>query len=69
MLYCLNEMRKDEKTKAFIEEVIKIYKKYGLSISHEDSHGAFFIEKYNESELNNNAEWLRAAEERFYEPR
>jgi hypothetical protein len=42
---------------AFLEEVIAVSKKHGLSISHEDRHGAFEIEKFSES----NASWLRAA--------
>lgn len=32
----------------FINEVVTIMKKYNLSISHEDSHGAFMIENYDE---------------------
>jgi len=42
---------------AFIEEIIEISKKHGLSISHEDTYGAFTVEKYSED----NAEWLRGA--------
>ena len=41
----------------YINEVIELSKKHGLSISHEDGHGGFVIEKYSES----NAEWLMAA--------
>lgn len=40
---------------AFLEEIEKISKEYGLSISHEDSHGGFIIEIYD----NYNISWLR----------
>lgn len=46
-----------KKIDAFIEEVIAVSKKHGLSISHEDGHGAFEIEKFSEA----NASWLRHA--------
>lgn len=39
----------------FLNEIECICKKYNLSISHEDSHGAFIIEKYDEY----NIKWLR----------
>lgn len=38
----------------YLDEIDKISKHYGLSISHEDSHGAFIIEKYNKL----NIKWL-----------
>ena len=41
----------------FIEDVIEVYKKHGLSISHEDGHGAFLIEPISV----HNIEWLRDA--------
>lgn len=41
----------------FIEEVLKLSKEYGYSISHEDIHGAFIIEPYDE----NNIDWLKGA--------
>lgn len=47
----------NKKIDAFIEEVIEVSKKHGFSISHEDGHGAFVIEKFSES----NASWLRHA--------
>jgi hypothetical protein len=47
----------NKKIDAFIEEVIAVSKKHGFSISHEDGHGAFEIEKFSES----NASWLRHA--------
>lgn len=39
----------------FLNEITKIYKKYNLSLSHEDCHGAFIIEKYDET----NIKWLK----------
>lgn len=39
----------------FLKEIEKICKKHNLSISHEDSSGAFIIEKYNQD----NIEWLK----------
>ena len=44
--------------KAFIDEVIALGKEYGLSISHEDTHGGFIIEIYSD----HNADWLKDAE-------
>jgi hypothetical protein len=42
---------------AFLMEVIEVCKKYGMSISHEDSQGAFVIEPLNQE----NIRWLFAA--------
>ena len=39
----------------FLNEITKIYKKYNLSLSHEDCHGAFIIEDYDEY----NIKWLK----------
>ena len=41
----------------FFDELFTLYKKYNLSISHEDCHGAFIIEGYKESNL----EWIKDA--------
>lgn len=41
----------------FLKEIECVCKKYNLSISHEDSHGAFIIEDYSEEVM----EWLRSA--------
>lgn len=46
-----------EKMVLFLDEIDNICKKYNLSISHEDVHGSFEIEKYNEM----NIQWLRYA--------
>ncbi len=45
---------------AFITEIIEVYKKHGFSISHEDSHGGFLIEKFDMY----NVEWLQEASDR-----
>jgi hypothetical protein len=41
----------------FLNEIIKVCKKYDLSISHEDHHGAFEIEDLDEYNL----DWLSDA--------
>lgn len=41
----------------FKKEIIKVMKKYNLSISHEDTHGGFIIEKYDEY----NIKWFNDA--------
>lgn len=46
-----------EKFIRFYEEIDKICKEYDYSISHEDQHGGFIIEKYNTSNLL----WLKEA--------
>lgn len=46
-----------EKQEQFIEAVIALSKGFGLSISHEDKHGDFTIEAYNETY----SEWLSNA--------
>ena len=41
----------------FLDEVMAVCRKHGLSIAHEDDHGAFMIRAFNESD----AEWLNDA--------
>lgn len=41
----------------FLDEIGQVCKKHGLSISHEDGHGCFIIESYNESSVG----WLKNA--------
>lgn len=43
---------------AFIDDVIDVCKKHGMSIAHEDNHGAFIIEDYSDI----NIEWLENAD-------
>ena len=51
------EIEQPKEMKEFIDEIIKVMKKHNLSISHEDSHGRFIIEKYDEY----NIRWLKNA--------
>lgn len=46
-----------DKVVEFFNEIDSVCKKYGLSISHEDGHGAFEIENYSED----NMLWLKCA--------
>ena len=39
----------------FLNEIDNICKKYNFSISHEDRHGAFIIERYDNFNIN----WLK----------
>ena len=48
-------MNEEKKVAEFLNEIETICKKYNLSISHEDSHGGFIIEKYDDY----NIEWLK----------
>jgi len=43
--------------KYFVDEIIKVYKRFDMSLAHEDTQGAFKIEKYNEE----NIDWLKEA--------
>lgn len=42
---------------AFVAEIDAVCKKHNMSISHEDSHGNFLIEEYNEFNIG----WLEQA--------
>lgn len=53
-----------DKQDAFIEELIAVCKKYNMSISHEDKHGAFEIRKH--SKLDD--DWLRRAHDAMGPP-
>lgn len=46
-----------EKQIKFMEELEALYKKYDLSIAHQDQGGAFIIEKYSDL----NMEWMKEA--------
>jgi hypothetical protein len=41
----------------FLEDIFSVFNSHGLSLSHEDRHGAFIIDEYK----NENIEWLNAA--------
>ena len=60
-IYVTNEEDNVE-MKEFIDEIIKVMKKYNLSISHEDSHGSFIIEKYDDY----NIRWLKNAMKNYW---
>lgn len=42
---------------AFLREIVRVCKEHGFSLSHEDTHGAFVVEKYEED----NIQWLMDA--------
>lgn len=46
---------------AFFMELEHLLKKYNISISHEDAHGSFILEKFKQS----NFEWLQEAIRRY----
>lgn len=48
------EIKKEEE---FLEDIKRVCQKHNRSISHEDGHGAFIIEEYNEFNIN----WLEEA--------
>ena len=50
-------VEQSKEIKAFFKEIEETCKKHGYSISHEDAHGSFEIEKYNEV----NIDWLKKA--------
>lgn len=52
-----NDKVENAKIDVFLTEIIEISRKHGLSISHEDAHGAFKVEEFSE----NNADWLMDA--------
>ncbi len=52
-----NRNSRSARIDAFLADVLKVCKTHGLSISHEDTHGAFNIEPFREDL----AEWFMAA--------
>jgi hypothetical protein len=47
----------NDKIDAFLKEIVEVCKEHGFSLSHEDAHGAFIVEKYHED----NIQWLMQA--------
>lgn len=45
------------KVDMFLNDIVMVCKKHGMSIAHEDAHGAFIITDYDES----NIDWLQGA--------
>ncbi len=55
-------MKKERKKELFFQELKELMIKYNISISHEDCHGSFEIENFNE----NDWKWiLDASDKRF----
>ena len=50
-------MVKDDVIDEFLNEVENLCRKYGLVLSHEDTHGAFIVMKFKEE----NIQWLKSA--------
>jgi hypothetical protein len=48
-----------ERIEVFLNAIEQECRRHGLSIAHEDSHGAFEIVEFNEPDL----EWLRGAKD------
>jgi hypothetical protein len=44
----------NQKIDAFLREIVDISRKHGMSIGHEDGHGAFTVEPFSD----HHAEWL-----------
>jgi hypothetical protein len=42
---------------AFLDDLVQVYRRHDMSLSHEDEHGAFIIERYRLA----NENWLRGA--------
>ena len=49
------EMNTGPRAIAFLDAIERVCREHGLSISHEDQHGAFQVVPFNEDDL----EWLR----------
>lgn len=45
----------------FFNEIEEVCKKYNISISHEDGHGNFELERYSEGLM----DWLKSAVKRY----
>ncbi len=50
----LNSYFESKKIDLFLKEIVKVSKKHGFSISHEDFQGAFIIEKISDE----NIDWI-----------
>ncbi len=53
----LSDAKLSKDPKDFVDEIIQVYKRFDMSLAHEDTQGAFKIEKYNEE----NVGWLKEA--------
>lgn len=53
----LEQDTENKQADEFLSDIVSICVKHGLSLSHEDSHGAFLIEDYDEE----NISWIEDA--------
>ena len=42
---------------AFLSDLVEVYRRHGMSLAHEDGHGAFIVEPLSEANIN----WLNEA--------
>ena len=49
-----------DKLKLFLDDIIEVYKKHGITIGHEDPHGAFEFNEY-QGEDDDNVKWITQA--------
>jgi chitinase len=47
----------NDQVAAFLAEIVALCKRYGFSLGHEDTQGAFIVERYDED----NIQWLMDA--------
>ena len=52
-----SDLEIEKRIEDFLKEITDVCKKYGISISHEDSQGTFILEDYNEYDI----DWLKEA--------
>ncbi len=48
----------EENVDKFLQEVVELSKKHGLSISHDDCYGNFVVSKYDHDDI----EWILSAQ-------
>ena len=51
------ESVENKQVNAFLTAIVRLSEEYGLSLSHEDTQGAFIVEKYSPD----NIQWLMQA--------
>jgi hypothetical protein len=59
----IKDFVENKEVDSFINEILTVCKKHGMSISHEDTHGGFSIVKYKDSY----AEWFLNAHDNMSE--
>lgn len=62
--FSLNNYKSEVSPKVdnFLKDIIKVYDKHGMSLSHEDGQGGFLVEKYDDSYVR----WLWAAQDKTH---